>query len=1459
MQAACVPLLHALPASAITRSWTHSNSQYWSDPNNWSPSGIPQPGDDLLFYDEVNLSGPDPMINDLVGLSVRSLDFNVWDRSGLVTPDWVLNGNTLTLTGPIATDPASDEEHVYINCALIIGTDLHVVIQTGNSDSSEIHLTGAIDLNGQVLSLYNFQFGVLEVSGVISGSGNVIAVAADGYASDFMTPIVISGTQGNTFDGTFTVTVGIFGNLLPKFGHVLLNKQSGVAVPGRLIIEQGATVVLGHSEQIADDANVTIAGNLRLYSQQFKPSLLLNGYYETVGSLYLTNLVGDTNAIVVDTGGGTLTLNGSIFSHSDSDQAAPVIKGRLNLANGNHNLLVAGSGYAGLDLQAQLLGSGGFTKAGNDALLLETNNTFTGAVVVNQGILEARNNGALGAAGGSTTLSGSGSLTLRNANIAGKTLFSEGNQPITPETVGSLLLTVGSCSWSGPIQLDQNLVVYADNTTLNGPISGVGGLDVRNGTAILGGTLGNLYTGTTLVRCALLGFAKPSGVNAYAGPLVVGGGAGGPYEARWLQSYQNVGATATLYANGLININGFTEDFGPVTFNGGEVDTGTGTFNIYAPVTVNASPSSAVINGNLGLPPGDNRVFIVGDGASDCDLLVNAVVFGSPGLYVVKQGAGTMCLANFNTFNAPMLLEQGILDINNGQSLGTWPGLVIFDGATLRVSGSGNGGGFEAIGAGVGGTHGAIEVLSNASFTFAGGMLLDGPTTFNVGTSGGLALNAPISSSGPNCSVIKNGPGTMSFGGTTANTYSGDTIINAGQCWLGKSAYVVAVPGNLVIGPGPTGPTTSVHWLQAGGLVGPLVTVNVNSVLDLNGYNQSLSQLRLNDGGSVMTGVGTLTLPNGALVQVGSLDPLRGSLATSTINGFIGLPTLGNITFSVNPFLLTFTRGPELDVGAAISGAINHGATATLFKEGLGQMRLSGNSTFSGNFFINGGKVIAASANALGGTFRGTIVNNDASLVLDGGINIAAEYLTLNSSNAAALENLSGNNIWGGEIYLNRDSTINVIGADSLIASGLIDGPGALVKVGSGNLLLAGNVNNTYVGETFVNQGTLLLDKPTAVTAIPGAVEIGAVDDSTAGTVRNLTSYQIVGNIYVHSRGLYDVNGQEENTDALVMYGNGDVETGAGYVSLKTGAPIFVYPGTNTTSTINGTLMLDPGNHILNVGSGATTSGVQDLVINAVIGETSSGGALQKEGAGRMRLAANNSYTGATTVNAGTLQVDGSQGQSAVTINSGTLQGSGTVGAVSLTSASATVSPGASPGILSSGSFGGGSGTVRIELNGTTPGTGYDQLNVSGSVNLSGMSLNASLGYASSTNDQFTIIANDATDPVTGTFSGLQQGKKLYIGQQLFQISYNGGSGNDVVLSRLITPPPPTLTIQKVPPASVRLLWPTNDPPFSLQTASSLLETNWSAALPLPVVTGTNNVVTNLISDSQQFYRLSSP
>jgi hypothetical protein len=50
------------------------------------------------------------------------------------------------------------------------------------------------------------------------------------------------------------------------------------------------------------------------------------------------------------------------------------------------------------------------------------------------------------------------------------------------------------------------------------------------------------------------------------------------------------------------------------------------------------------------------------------------------------------------------------------------------------------------------------------------------------------------------------------------------------------------------------------------------------------------------------------------------------------------------------------------------------------------------------------------------------------------------------------------------------------------------------------------------------------------------------------------------------------------------------------------------------------------------------------------------------------------------------------------------------------------------------------------------------------------------------TNSVFTLIDNDGTDPVIGTFNGLPEGATVTVGPASYTISYVGGSGNDVVL-----------------------------------------------------------------------------
>ncbi len=160
--------------------------------------------------------------------------------------------------------------------------------------------------------------------------------------------------------------------------------------------------------------------------------------------------------------------------------------------------------------------------------------------------------------------------------------------------------------------------------------------------------------------------------------------------------------------------------------------------------------------------------------------------------------------------------------------------------------------------------------------------------------------------------------------------------------------------------------------------------------------------------------------------------------------------------------------------------------------------------------------------------------------------------------------------------------------------------------------------------------------------------------------------------------------------------------------------------------------------------------------------------------------------------------------QSAVTVASGaTLGGTGTTAAVTVQSGG-KVAPGVSPGILKSGNVVFTSGSAfDVEIGGTTAGnaiSNHDQLNVTGTVSLGNANLNLSAfnNFVPVAGNRFTILVNDGSDAITGTFNGLAEGATIsnFLGSGLdATISYvansDGGSvGNDVVLrlKSLFTP-----------------------------------------------------------------------
>jgi autotransporter-associated beta strand protein len=250
--------------------------------------------------------------------------------------------------------------------------------------------------------------------------------------------------------------------------------------------------------------------------------------------------------------------------------------------------------------------------------------------------------------------------------------------------------------------------------------------------------------------------------------------------------------------------------------------------------------------------------------------------------------------------------------------------------------------------------------------------------------------------------------------------------------------------------------------------------------------------------------------------------------------------------------------------------------------------------------------------------------------------------------------------------------------------------------------------------------------------------------------------------------------------------------TGTNLISLPLrvdGAQAFTSGNSGTSLTLAGPLDLN--------GNVLTITGAGNVLGNGVI---SNSGGITKGGSGTLTLVANNTYTGTTTMTAGTLLVNGSQSSSNVNLVGGILGGTGRVGAI--TGSGGSIRPGASlPGILNSGNVTLNPTTsVIIDLNGPIAGTDYRQLNISGTVSLGGGVLDSSANFQSTVGQNFTIINNDGNDAVVGTFAGLAEGATLLLGGLPFVISYQGGTGNDVVITRVSSqaPPPPAISISDV-------------------------------------------------------------
>jgi autotransporter-associated beta strand protein len=300
----------------------------------------------------------------------------------------------------------------------------------------------------------------------------------------------------------------------------------------------------------------------------------------------------------------------------------------------------------------------------------------------------------------------------------------------------------------------------------------------------------------------------------------------------------------------------------------------------------------------------------------------------------------------------------------------------------------------------------------------------------------------------------------------------------------------------------------------------------------------------------------------------------------------------------------------------------------------------------------------------------------------------------------------------------------------------------------------------------------------------------------------NLTVGSTVGTLHMATGVIQNVTlsanpGATLNISGLGIVGTGILIDNTNAATLTISATLGV---NNNQAWINnsGNLFTVSGNVSLS-GNALTVNGTGNTLISGVMGVS---GSLIKDGTGTLTLTGSNLYTGGTAVNGGTLLVNNTSGvgtgTGSVTVsNAGTtLGGTGTMGAVQV-GGGTNIAPG--NGGNNTGILGTGQLTLlpnsnfRVDINGTTPGSGYDQLNaalggISG-VTITGSNLVVTVGTTLSVGQTFTILIKNSAGAITGTFA---QGSTV-VGSDgtVFSVSYIGGDGNDIVLTVMSAAPVP--------------------------------------------------------------------
>jgi len=829
--------------------------------------------------------------------------------------------------------------------------------------------------------------------------------------------------------------------------------------------------------------------------------------------------------------------------------------------------------------------------------------------------------------------------------------------------------------------------------------------------------------------------------------------------------------------------------------------------------------SGQTITLGSGLSLGESLVFNA-DAASNLSISGNTITLGNGTTLTFSNASGAVTIAS--TLAGSGTLNKagaGALALTSTGNEANMSGGISVTGGTLQISDD------NALSSGALTLDGGTFASSNVDFTVDNAIVLGAAGgTFNVGGGGGatqLTLSGVISGSG---SLTKTGQAILQLSGN--NVYTGITNLTAGTLLLNNanalgttaggttlsSGTSVRVAGGLTIAESfiisGTGTTVSsvnygaIHLVSGASTLSGSVTLAgdssisaaTGSTLTLSGALAGTANLDKTDAGTlVLTNSGNATgLSGGMSVSAGTLSVANDnqlSAGSLTLNG--GILAVTGATTIDNAITVAASSGVSAQADTTLSGIVS--GSADLTKLGTGTLTLAGSNTYGGNLTVNAGTLALANGSALG----------DGSTVT---LNPATTLSVIDSETLGSVIGLGTVNLGAGAT-LTLNQTLN----GTFLGS--ITGTGNLTKAGAGTLTLGGS--NTFSGATNIQAGTLSVS---AGGSLGNGSAVSVASGASLSTLANLSigSLSGAGDVLFGANTLSVGGNNNSTTFSGTLSGTGQLaKQGTGTFTL-TGSNNATFSGTTAStqgilsfadgSNIgSGGLALSSGGAFVVTGSNVTLSnslsvgagGGQFVNANGVTlsGTISGAGAFSKSGAGTLTLSAANTFSGVLTVNAGTLAVTGSTAGSTTVKSGATLAGTGTLGGAVLVLGGGTLSP----GITGAGSLtingdltlAAGS-TLAVDIDGTAGGTGYDQVQVFGTVNVSGANLAVNHGYVPGSGDTYAIIVNDAFDAVGGTFGGLSEGGVLTAGGNgtPLTVSYVGITGNDITLTAPINAAP---------------------------------------------------------------------